>query len=60
MNGVYWGLTTLDLLGKLDTLDSNEVIEWIMECQHDSGLSKNLTSSITSLVYVLFPGSYVT
>ncbi|KAJ6974227.1 geranylgeranyl transferase type-2 subunit beta 1-like isoform X2 [Populus alba x Populus x berolinensis] len=37
MNGAYWGLATLDLLGKLDALDSNEVIEWIMKCQHESG-----------------------
>ncbi|KAJ4824445.1 hypothetical protein Tsubulata_039812 [Turnera subulata] len=37
MNGVYWGLTTLDILGKLDAVDSNEVIQWIMKCQHESG-----------------------
>ncbi|KDP46999.1 hypothetical protein JCGZ_02435 [Jatropha curcas] len=39
MNGAYWGLTTLDLLGKLEAVDSNEVIEWIMQCQHESGMS---------------------
>ncbi|OMO86750.1 Prenyltransferase/squalene oxidase [Corchorus olitorius] len=37
MNGAYWGLTTLDLLGKLKTIDEDEVISWIMECQHESG-----------------------
>ncbi|CAI0460743.1 unnamed protein product [Linum tenue] len=37
MNGAYWGLTTLDLLGKLDAVDSNEIIEWILKCQHESG-----------------------
>ncbi|KAF7834523.1 geranylgeranyl transferase type-2 subunit beta 1-like [Senna tora] len=37
MNGAYWGLTTLDLLGKLDTADVNEVVSWIMSCQHESG-----------------------
>ncbi|XP_022742712.1 geranylgeranyl transferase type-2 subunit beta 1 isoform X2 [Durio zibethinus] len=37
MNGAYWGLTTLDLLGKLDTVDADEVISWIMKCQHESG-----------------------
>ncbi|KAL3730493.1 hypothetical protein ACJRO7_027495 [Eucalyptus globulus] len=26
LNGAYWGLTTLDLLGKLDTVDSDEVV----------------------------------
>ncbi|XP_062150822.1 geranylgeranyl transferase type-2 subunit beta 1-like [Alnus glutinosa] len=37
MNGTYWGLTTLDLLGKLDTVDVDEVVSWVMECQHESG-----------------------
>ncbi|XP_031382960.1 geranylgeranyl transferase type-2 subunit beta 1 isoform X2 [Punica granatum] len=37
LNGVYWGLTTLDLLGKLDTVDADEVVTWIMKCQHESG-----------------------
>lgn len=38
MNGAYWGLTTLDLLGKLYTVDVDEVVSWVMECQHESGL----------------------
>jgi hypothetical protein len=37
MNGAYWGLTTLDLLGKLDTVDVDEVVSWVMECHHFSG-----------------------
>ncbi|XP_057952869.1 geranylgeranyl transferase type-2 subunit beta 1 [Malania oleifera] len=37
MNGGYWGLTTLDLLGKLQTIDPDEVVSWVMECQHESG-----------------------
>ncbi|GAB2226205.1 hypothetical protein Droror1_Dr00022006 [Drosera rotundifolia] len=37
MNGAYWGLTTLDLLGKLGVVDEAEVVSWIMECQHESG-----------------------
>jgi geranylgeranyl transferase type-2 subunit beta len=38
MNGAYWGLTTLHLLGKLDdTVDVNEVVSWIISCQHDEG-----------------------
>jgi prenyltransferase beta subunit len=37
MNGAYWGLTTLDLLGKLDTVDVDKVVSWVMECQHESG-----------------------
>lgn len=41
MNGAYWGLTTLDLLGKLDVVDSEEITEWIIQCQHESGIYKN-------------------
>ncbi|XP_057749487.1 geranylgeranyl transferase type-2 subunit beta 1-like [Arachis stenosperma] len=37
MNGAYWGLTALDLMGKLDVVDVNEVVSWVMSCQHDSG-----------------------
>ncbi|KAF8391444.1 hypothetical protein HHK36_023749 [Tetracentron sinense] len=37
MNGVYWGLTTLDLLGKLGTVDPDEVVSWVMKCRHESG-----------------------
>nr|GMD14973.1 geranylgeranyl transferase type-2 subunit beta 1-like [Ipomoea batatas] len=38
LNGAYWGLTTLDILGKLDVVDQDEVIPWLMQCQHESGL----------------------
>ncbi|XP_022153066.1 geranylgeranyl transferase type-2 subunit beta 1-like isoform X2 [Momordica charantia] len=37
MNGAYWGLTTLDILGKLNTVDVDEVVSWVMSCQHESG-----------------------
>ncbi|KAM4123918.1 hypothetical protein ACJW30_01G194600 [Castanea mollissima] len=36
MSGAYWGLTTLDLLEKLDTVDVDEVVSWVMKCQHES------------------------
>lgn len=42
MNGAYWGLTTLDLLGKLDAVDVEEVVSWVMKCQHESGLYRCL------------------
>ncbi|XP_038887312.1 geranylgeranyl transferase type-2 subunit beta 1-like isoform X3 [Benincasa hispida] len=38
MNGAYWGLTTLDILGKLDTVDINEVVSWVLKCQHESDI----------------------
>lgn len=38
LNGAYWGLTTLDLLGKLNAVDVNEVVSEVLQCQHDSGV----------------------
>lgn len=37
INGAYWGLTTLDLLGKIGVVDSEEVVSWVLKCQHESG-----------------------
>uniref|UniRef100_A0A1D1XZW9 Geranylgeranyl transferase type-2 subunit beta n=1 Tax=Anthurium amnicola TaxID=1678845 RepID=A0A1D1XZW9_9ARAE len=37
MNGTYWGLTTLDLLHQLGAVDRDEIVSWVLECQHDSG-----------------------
>jgi len=39
MSGAYWGLTALDLLGKLDSVDVDEVTSWLLSCQHESGWS---------------------
>ncbi|BBH00033.1 RAB geranylgeranyl transferase beta subunit 2 [Prunus dulcis] len=30
MNGAYWGLTALDLLGKLHVVDVEEVVSWVI------------------------------
>ncbi|KAJ8536093.1 hypothetical protein K7X08_034494 [Anisodus acutangulus] len=37
LNGVYWGLTTLDIMGKLAAVEQDEVSSWVMQCQHESG-----------------------
>ena len=37
MNGAYWGLTALDLMGKLDAVDREEVVSWVLQCQHECG-----------------------
>ena len=52
MNGAYWGLTTLDLLSKLDTVDVDEVVSWVMECQHESGFIWVL-GFLTSIKYIV-------
>ncbi|XP_058128462.1 geranylgeranyl transferase type-2 subunit beta [Anopheles ziemanni] len=33
MSGIYWGVTGLDLMNKLDRLDKQSIIEFIKKCQ---------------------------
>lgn len=37
LNGVYWGLTALHLLGRPDALPRNETIDFVLSCQHQNG-----------------------
>lgn len=37
LNGIYWGLTALHLLGHPEALPRNETIAFVLSCQHDSG-----------------------
>jgi geranylgeranyl transferase type-2 subunit beta len=37
MSGVYWGLTALRLLGRLDLLDKEAILKWVLSCQRDDG-----------------------
>ncbi|KAG0650630.1 Geranylgeranyl transferase type II subunit beta [Hyphodiscus hymeniophilus] len=37
LNGVYWGLTALHLMGRPDALPRDETIEFVLSCQHDNG-----------------------
>jgi geranylgeranyl transferase type-2 subunit beta len=37
LNGVYWGLTALHLLGHPEALPRDETIKFVLSCQHDSG-----------------------
>jgi hypothetical protein len=37
LNGVYWGLVALHLLGRPDALPRSETIDFVLSCQHDSG-----------------------
>ncbi|KAH8918425.1 rab geranylgeranyltransferase [Atractiella rhizophila] len=32
MNGLYWGLTALALLGREDALPKEEVVDWVLSC----------------------------
>ena len=37
MNGMYWGVTAMDLMGKLQVMDRDKIIQFLSECQHESG-----------------------
>ena len=37
LNGLYWGLTALHLLGHPEALPRTETIDFVLSCQHDTG-----------------------
>ncbi|TVY53102.1 Geranylgeranyl transferase type-2 subunit beta, partial [Lachnellula suecica] len=37
LNGLYWGLTALHLLGRPDALPRQETVEFVMSCQCGDG-----------------------
>ena len=37
MSGIYWGLTAMALMGKLEQMNKEEVIEFVKACQHEHG-----------------------
>lgn len=48
MNGIYWGLTSLALMGRKDALDRQEMIDWVMSCwvEEEGGRQKLFRASI--------------
>jgi len=49
VSGLYWGLTALSLLDKTNVLDRNEIIDFVVRCQHENGLP-----FVLSFVFCLF------
>ena len=37
MNGLYWGLTALHLMGRPEALPREETIKFVLSCQHENG-----------------------
>ena len=53
MSGVYWGVTAMDLMRKIDMMNKEEIIEFVKSCQHeDGGLGASLNHD-SSLLYTL-------
>lgn len=38
MNGIYWGLGTLQIMKSLEEIDKIKIIEFIKSCQHPNGI----------------------
>uniref|UniRef100_A0A915JT20 Geranylgeranyl transferase type II subunit beta n=1 Tax=Romanomermis culicivorax TaxID=13658 RepID=A0A915JT20_ROMCU len=37
MSGVYWGLTAMDLMGKLDEMNKKDILDFVLTCQCPNG-----------------------
>ncbi|KAI8622056.1 terpenoid cyclases/protein prenyltransferase alpha-alpha toroid [Chytriomyces sp. MP71] len=53
LNGVYWGLTALHLLGRGDALERNAVVEYVLSCQHANGAFGGHVGHDPHLLYTL-------
>lgn len=50
---MYWGLTALELMGRPDALDRNQVIEFVKRCQHSNGGFGGTVGHDPHLLYTL-------
>ncbi|XP_057290038.1 geranylgeranyl transferase type-2 subunit beta-like [Hydractinia symbiolongicarpus] len=53
MSGVYWGLTAMALMKRLDSMDKKSIMEFVQECQHDSGGYSASAQHDAHLLYTL-------
>jgi prenyltransferase beta subunit len=37
LEGVYWGLTALEIMGRGDEMDKPALVKMVLQCQHESG-----------------------
>lgn len=37
VSGIYWGLTSLCILGKIDVMNKEETIQFVKKCYNDDG-----------------------
>jgi hypothetical protein len=36
MSGIYWGVTSMYLLSAVDEMNTSDIVEWLIKCQHPS------------------------
>ena len=53
MSGVYWGVTAMDLMRKIDMMNKEEIIEFVKSCQHEDGGFGASLNHDSSLLYTL-------
>lgn len=53
MSGTYWGLTALALLNRLDVMKKEEVISFVISCQHPNGGFSGNVGHDPHLLYTL-------
>ena len=53
MSGMYWGLTVMDLMNSLDSMNKQEVLQFIKQCQHESGGMRASIGHDPHLLYTL-------
>jgi Prenyltransferase, beta subunit len=53
MSGIYWGLTAIELIGNLERMNRQEVLDFIKVCQDDSGGISASTGHDPHLLYTL-------
>lgn len=37
MSGIYWAITALDILKKVDQMDTQKIVGFVLKCQHQNG-----------------------
>jgi geranylgeranyl transferase type-2 subunit beta len=53
LSGMYWGLTAMALMGRLDEMDGAAVVEWVLTCQKDDGGFGGSPRNDSHLLYTL-------
>ncbi|XP_031551419.1 geranylgeranyl transferase type-2 subunit beta-like [Actinia tenebrosa] len=53
MSGIYWGLTAMALMDRLDQLNRDEVLEFVKSCHHENGGFSASVNHDPHLLYTL-------
>jgi geranylgeranyl transferase type-2 subunit beta len=50
---MYWGLTAMYLMGRLDEMDKDTIIAWLLRCQHEDGGFSGSERNDAHMLYTL-------